>query len=110
VLFGIAVVTYLIMLVVAYFMYGRSLFGRKSAAPAAQPVRGSRVERAGADAADGTASRDGASSRISRGSASATKVAFGEDDEDEALFDSSSSEHTDDSAPSRSCRSSPSSS
>ena len=104
VLFGIAVVTYLIMLVVAYFMYGRSLFGRNSAAAVASRAGAGSTE-AGADGSDdtdsagtGSAGTD-ASSRISRGSASATKVAFGEDDEDEALFGSSSSEHTGDSAP-----------
>ncbi|MGC2939394.1 MULTISPECIES: SLC13 family permease [unclassified Brevibacterium] len=103
VLFGIAVVTYLIMLVVAYFMYGRSLFGGKSAAAVASRAG----SRSAEDSADGSGTADidstdttaGASSRISRGSASATKVAFGEDDEDEALFDSSSSEHTGDSSP-----------
>ncbi|WP_210603196.1 SLC13 family permease [Brevibacterium oceani] len=107
VLFGIAVVTYLIMLVVAYFMYGRSLFGRKSAVAVATGAgsAGSDGDGAGSDGAGAGAAADtsgttaGASSRISRGSASATKVAFGEDDEDEALFDSSSSEHTGDSAP-----------
>ncbi|WP_166973573.1 SLC13 family permease [Brevibacterium atlanticum] len=98
VLFGIAVVTYLIMLVVAYFMYGRSLFGRKSAAAVATGTESAGSDGSGS-AADGTGTTADANSRISRGSASATKVAFGEDDEDEALFDSSSSEPTGDSAP-----------
>ena len=94
-LFGIAVGTYLVMLVFAYFMYGRKLFGRKSL------VSASRSEYAHADASDAgfttTGAGDGA--KISRGSASATKVAFGEDDEDEALFDSSSSAASSDSTP-----------
>ncbi|EKU48819.1 MULTISPECIES: SLC13 family permease [Brevibacterium] len=79
-LFGIAVIVYLLMLTVAYLMFGRRLFaGRKTAA----------VSSRGGGAADSnsTAASAAAEPRISRGGASATKVAFGEDDEDEALFD-----------------------
>ncbi|MCT1550482.1 SLC13 family permease [Brevibacterium casei] len=78
-LFGIAVIVYLLMLTVAYLMFGRRLFaGRKTAA----------VSSRGGGAADSssTAASAAAEPRISRGGASATKVAFGEDDEDEALF------------------------
>ncbi|TSI19478.1 SLC13 family permease [Brevibacterium aurantiacum] len=78
-LFGIAVVVYLVMLAVAYFMFGRTLFGRKSAMAAAGSAH--------------------SGSTISRGSASATKVAFGEDEEDEALFDSSSTSASSESGP-----------
>ncbi|RBP65491.1 Na+/H+ antiporter NhaD/arsenite permease-like protein [Brevibacterium sanguinis] len=90
-LFGIAVGVYLVMLVVAYLMYGRSLFSR----------RGS-TQRAGSLAeagAGGTVTAGGSGARISRGSASATQAAFGEDDEDEALFDSSSTSASAESAP-----------
>ncbi|MCM1011520.1 MULTISPECIES: SLC13 family permease [unclassified Brevibacterium] len=83
-LFLIAVVVYLLMLTVAYVMFGRSLFSRKSAAPAAG------AGTAEADSGTASAPATGTAARISRGGASATKVAFGEDDEDEALFDSSS--------------------
>lgn len=79
-LFGIAVIVYLLMLTVAYLMFGRRLFaGRKTAA----------VSSRGGGAADSnsTAASAAAEPRVSRGGASATKVAFGEDDEDEALFD-----------------------
>ncbi|MBE4693504.1 C4-dicarboxylate ABC transporter [Brevibacterium casei] len=79
-LFGIAVIVYLLMLTVAYLMFGRRLFaGRKTAA----------VSSRGGGVADSnsTAASAAAEPRISRGGASATKVAFGEDDEDEALFD-----------------------
>ncbi|UVI35411.1 SLC13 family permease [Brevibacterium spongiae] len=75
-LFGIAVAVYLVMLVVAYFMYGRSLFSKQKATVPEM-----------------------ADTRVSRGSASASSVAFGEDDEDEALFDSSSSEASSESTP-----------
>lgn len=95
-LFGIAVATYLVMLAFAYFMYGRKLFGRKSL------VAASGSGYAHADSSDvGFTATTGAGdgSKISRGSASATQVAFGEDDEDEALFDSSSSAATSDSTP-----------
>lgn len=89
-LFAIAVITYLVMLVFAYFMYGRSLFGRRSAANAAA------AGGFGAGA-EGTASASsGAGDRISRGSASATTVAFGED---EALFDSAHSQASEESQP-----------
>ncbi|MDN6380204.1 MAG: C4-dicarboxylate ABC transporter, partial [Brevibacterium aurantiacum] len=87
-LFGIAVVVYLVMLAVAYFMFGRKLFGRKSAMAAAGSVNSG--THATATNEFGTTG-DAAGSTISRGSASATNVAFGEDDEDEALFDSSNS-------------------
>ncbi|GAA1617306.1 MULTISPECIES: SLC13 family permease [Brevibacterium] len=80
-LFLIAVVVYLLMLTVAYVMFGRSLFSRKSAAAGAGA--------AAADSGTASAQATGTAARISRGGASATKVAFGEDDEDEALFDSS---------------------
>lgn len=95
-LFGIAVGVYLVMLTVAYFMFGRKLFGRKSAMAAA----GSAHSSAHADGMSefGTTGK-GADSTITRGSASATKVAFGEDDEDEALFDSSSSSASTESGP-----------
>lgn len=97
-LFAIAVGVYLIMLVFAYFMYGRRLFSRKSAAVAA----GGSDSPTGGSAAAGHAGAVGAGasdSRISRGSASATKVAFGEDEDDEALFDSSSTSAASTSAP-----------
>ena len=90
-LFAIAVVTYLLMLVFAYFMYGRNLFGRKSAASAAGGL--------GTGAAGTESAQSAAGERISRGSASATTVAFGEDEEDEALFDSSHSEASEESRP-----------
>ena len=77
-LFGIAVVVYLVMLVVAYFMYGRSLFSKTTVKAAAHAEAGARV---------------------SRGSASASSVAFGEDDEDEALFDSSTTDEAGESSP-----------
>ena len=80
-LFGIAVVVYLVMLVVAYFMYGRSLFSKTTVSAAEHASVGS------------------AQSKISRGSASASSVAFGEDDEDEALFDSSTTDEAGDSSP-----------
>lgn len=78
-LFGIAVIVYLLMLTVAYLMFGRRLFaGRKAAA----------VSSRGGGAADSSSTAASAAEpRVSRGGASATKVAFGEDDEDEALFD-----------------------
>jgi Na+/H+ antiporter NhaD/arsenite permease-like protein len=101
-LFGIAVVTYLIMLVVAYFMYGRSLFAKNRTMVAAGGAGGAGSDSNGSDpvGSDSASGQAGsAQSKISRGSASATSVAFGEDDEDEALFDSSSSEHTGDSSP-----------
>ncbi|WP_209323811.1 SLC13 family permease [Brevibacterium renqingii] len=94
-LFGIAVVVYLVMLTVAYFMYGRSLFS-KSAVPADTGAQRS-ASATGEHAAGGHAS--GGRATISRGSASATSVAFGEDDEDEALFDSSSTSEAADSSP-----------
>src|SRR5690606_32380937 len=59
-LFGIAVAVYLVMLVVAYFMYGRSLFSKTTVSAAEHASVGS------------------AQSKISRGSASASSVAFGE--------------------------------
>lgn len=79
-LFAIAVIVYLLMLTVAYLMFGRRLFSRRKAA----------VSSRGGGAADSssTAASAAAEQRISRGGASATQVAFGEDDEDEALFDS----------------------
>ncbi|MCU4298976.1 C4-dicarboxylate ABC transporter [Brevibacterium permense] len=80
-LFGIAVAVYLVMLVVAYFMYGRSLFSKTTVAAAEYASTGS------------------AQSKISRGSASASNVAFGEDDEDEALFDSSTTDEAGESKP-----------
>ncbi|SMX66052.1 Na+/H+ antiporter NhaD [Brevibacterium iodinum ATCC 49514] len=80
-LFGIAVAVYLVMLVVAYFMYGRSLFSKTTVAAAEHASTGS------------------AQSKISRGSASASSVAFGEDDEDEALFDSSTTDEAGESKP-----------
>lgn len=80
-LFGIAVAVYLVMLVVAYFMYGRSLFSKTTVAAAEHASTGS------------------AQSKISRGSASASNVAFGEDDEDEALFDSSTTAEAGESKP-----------
>ncbi|MDN5658115.1 SLC13 family permease [Brevibacterium sandarakinum] len=95
-LFGLAVGVYIVMLTVAYFMFGRSLFGKKSAMAAAGSAH------FGADAAGANefgTTGEGAGSTISRGSASATKVAFGEDDEDEALFDSSSSSASAESGP-----------
>ncbi|WP_231442735.1 SLC13 family permease [Brevibacterium zhoupengii] len=95
-LFGIAVVVYLVMLTVAYFMFGRQLFGRKSAMAAAGSVH-SGAHATGTNEFGTT--DEGAGSTISRGSASATKVAFGEDDEDEALFDSSSSSESAESGP-----------
>lgn len=95
-LFGIALVVYLVMLVVAYLMYGRTLFGRKSAMAAAGSVRsGSYVSETNEFGTTG----EGAGSSISRGSASATKVAFGEDEDDEALFDSSSTSASAESSP-----------
>ncbi|MGO2647690.1 MAG: SLC13 family permease, partial [Brevibacterium aurantiacum] len=95
-LFGIAVVVYLVMLAVAYFMFGRKLFGRKSAMAAAGSVNSG--THATATNEFGTTG-DAAGSTISRGSASATNVAFGEDDEDEALFDSSNSSASAESGP-----------
>ena len=80
-LFGIAVAVYLVMLVVAYFMYGRSLFSKTTVSAAEHASVGS------------------AQSKISRGSASASRVAFGEDDEDEALFDSSTADEAGESEP-----------
>ena len=80
-LFGIAVAVYLVMLVVAYFMYGRSLFSKTTVSAAEHASVGS------------------AQSKISRGSASASSVAFGEDDEDEALFDSSTTDEAGESRP-----------
>lgn len=80
-LFGIAVAVYLVMLVVAYFMYGRSLFSKTTVAAAEHASTGS------------------AQSKVSRGSASASNVAFGEDDEDEALFDSSTTDEAGESKP-----------
>ncbi|MGR6091418.1 SLC13 family permease [Brevibacterium sp. CSND-B09] len=80
-LFGIAVAVYLVMLVVAYFMYGRSLFSKTTVAAAEH------------------ASAGGTQSKISRGSASASSVVFGEDDEDEALFDSSTTDVAGESKP-----------
>lgn len=80
-LFGIAVAVYLVMLVVAYFMYGRSLFSKTTVSAAEHASVGS------------------AQSKISRGSASASRVAFGEDDEDEALFDSSTTDEAGESKP-----------
>ncbi|GAA1514424.1 SLC13 family permease [Brevibacterium permense] len=80
-LFGIAVAVYLVMLVVAYFMYGRSLFSKTTVAAAEHASTGS------------------AQSKVSRGSASASNVAFGEDDEDEALFDSSTTAEAGESKP-----------
>ena len=80
-LFGIAVAVYLVMLVVAYFMYGRSLFSKTTVSAAEHASVGS------------------AQSTISRGSASASSVAFGEDDEDEALFDSSTTDEAGESSP-----------
>ncbi|MCI4010327.1 SLC13 family permease [Brevibacterium sp. ZH18] len=103
-LFGIAVGVYLIMLVFAYFMYGRKLFSRKSvvAHAATAHAAGNGSVNSGstlneADGFDTSGSNDGY--RISRGSASAASVAFGEDDEDEALFDSSNSSASDSSGP-----------
>lgn len=99
-LFGIAVVTYLIMLVVAYFMYGRSLFSRNRAGVGAGRSAGGQSDGSDSAGSDSTGNHGGrARSTISRGSASATSVAFGEDDEDEALFDSSSSDQAADSSP-----------
>ncbi|GAA3829594.1 SLC13 family permease [Brevibacterium ammoniilyticum] len=92
-LFGIAVAVYLLMLLAAYLMFGRRLFSRKSAAALAAnggpgSATGSAAGGSGeAQASGSTTSASG--TRISRGSASTTSVAFGEDDEDEALFDSS---------------------
>ncbi|WGP05498.1 SLC13 family permease [Bacillus subtilis] len=80
-LFGIAVAVYLVMLVVAYFMYGRSLFSTTTVSAAEHASVGSDQ------------------SKISRGSASASSVAFGEDDEDEALFDSSTTDEAGESRP-----------
>lgn len=100
-LFGIAVGVYLVMLVVAYFMFGRSLFTKKSAANARTSAEVGAEAGAGETAA-GAVGGSGAGLRsagISRGSASATKVAFGEDEEDEALFDSSNSGASTASAP-----------
>lgn len=78
-LFAIAVIVYLLMLTVAYLMFGRRLFSRRKAA----------VSSRGGGAADSNSTTaSAAEQRISRGGASATQVAFGEDDEDEALFDS----------------------
>ena len=78
-LFAIAVIVYLLMLTVAYLMFGRRLFSRRKAA----------VSSRGGGAADSrSTAASAAEQRISRGGASATQVAFGEDDEDEALFDS----------------------
>ncbi|MDN6529889.1 MAG: C4-dicarboxylate ABC transporter, partial [Brevibacterium sp.] len=95
-LFGLAVVVYLVMLTVAYFMFGRSLFGKKSATAAAGSAH-SGAHTDGMVEFGATGGGDG--STITRGSASATKVAFGEDDEDEALFDSSSSSASTESGP-----------
>ncbi|GAA1864483.1 SLC13 family permease [Brevibacterium marinum] len=95
-LFGIAIGVYLVMLAVAYFMFGRNLFGRKSVVAAA----GSASAGSHADGTNGLGTTgEGADATISRGSASATEVAFGEDDEDEALFDSSSSSASTESGP-----------
>lgn len=78
-LFAIAVIVYLLMLTVAYLMFGRRLFSRRKAAS---------VSSRGGGAADSNSTAASAvEQRISRGGASATQVAFGEDDEDEALFD-----------------------
>src|SRR5699024_7868340 len=93
-LFGIAVVVYLVMLAVAYFMFGRSLFSKS---PAAVGARSGGAADGGADSLG--AQTVSAGSTISRGSASAASVAFGEDDEDEALFDSSSTGESAVSAP-----------
>lgn len=84
-LFGIAVVVYLVMLVVAYFMYGRSLFSKTTVKAAAHASTGAHA--------------GSAQSTISRGSASASSVAFGEDDEDEALFDSSTTDEAGETSP-----------
>jgi Na+/H+ antiporter NhaD/arsenite permease-like protein len=99
-LFGIAVVVYLVMLVAAYFMYGRSLFSKNRATVGARSE--SAGEGSGSDGAgsDSTRAHAGtAQSTISRGSASAASVAFGEDEEDEALFDSSSTGTAADASP-----------
>ena len=101
-LFGIAVPVYLLMLLAAYLMFGRRLFSRKSAAALAAnggpgSARGSAAGSATGASGEAQASADAGSgsttsaseTRISRGSASTTSVAFGEDDEDQALFDSS---------------------
>ncbi len=95
-LFGIAVAVYLVMLAVAYFMYGRSLFSKTTVAAAAHAEAGGGTHSGNASAGARTGS---AQSTISRGSASASSVAFGEDDEDEALFDSSSGSETVESSP-----------
>lgn len=97
-LFGIAVAVYLLMLLAAYLMFGRRLFSRKSAAALAanggpgaangSATGASGEAQASADAGSGSTT-SASETRISRGSASTTSVAFGEDDEDEALFDSS---------------------
>ncbi|HCG55600.1 MULTISPECIES: SLC13 family permease [Brevibacterium] len=95
-LFGIAVLVYLVMLAVAYFMFGRTLFGRRSNMAAAGSAQsGSSVYETNEFGTTG----DGSGSTISRGSASATQVAFGEDEDDEALFDSSSTSASTDSGP-----------
>lgn len=101
-LFGIAVGVYLVMLVVAYFMFGRSLFTKKSAANARTSAEAGVGQAGAGESAAGAVGGSGAGLRsagISRGSASATKVAFGEDEEDEALFDSSNSGASTASAP-----------
>ncbi|AZU01693.1 SLC13 family permease [Brevibacterium linens] len=84
-LFGIAVAVYLVMLTAAYFMYGRSLFSKTTVAASAHASAGAHA--------------GSAQSTISRGSASASSVAFGEDDEDEALFDSSTTDEAGESSP-----------
>lgn len=95
-LFGIAVLVYLVMLAVAYFMFGRTLFGRRSNMAAAGSAQsGSSVYETNEFGTTG----DDSGSTISRGSASATQVAFGEDEDDEALFDSSSTSASTDSGP-----------
>ncbi len=97
-LFGIAIGVYLVMLVVAYAMYGRDLFTKKSSSASARAA-GSAELGAGETITNDAGGAGTRGSGISRGSASATKVAFGEDEDDEALFDSSSTSSGTASAP-----------
>ncbi|GAA4283056.1 SLC13 family permease [Brevibacterium daeguense] len=88
-LFGITVATYLLLLIAAYAMFGRQFFSRartSGGTAIATPDLARTAEAPGSHPFE----RETA---LRRGSASASGVAFGEDDEDEAMFDASHSGH-----------------
>ncbi|GAA4384985.1 SLC13 family permease [Brevibacterium sp. NPDC049920] len=90
-LFGITVLVYLLLLLAAYAMFGRGFFSRRGRASTAH-IDVPDLATISGSPANHPFERETA---LRRGSASTTGIQFGEDEEDQALFDSSHTEDED---------------